>query len=372
MRIVFVIGRLGRAGSERQMIMLASDLVSRGHIVRVISLDGHGDLDTEARESGLIVKLLENKFPKTLRGAFDYIRYVRNERPDIVYSFLPKQHIFTTMLKPLTMPAKIVWGIRASKVDWTAYRLRARVFFPVTTFLSRWADAYIANSWSGARYHISEGYVSSRMRVIPNGVDTKLFRPDLDSRIKVRSFWNVNEVIPVIGMLARFDPMKGNGDFLEIAGLVLRKIPNAMFISVGHHTNAQAQHFRKMASLLGISEHILLFDAIDNPQVFLNGIDVLVSPSKTEGFPNAVLEAMACGTPVVGTDVGDTRRIVGDRFCLAKYGDFQTMSDDVVKVLEECTTDNFRQHIIGQVGEYSRDQLTLKTESALMEIIRNR
>ena len=369
MRIVFIIGSLGRAGAERQMMMLASGLQNLGHIVSIVCLDGTGGFDEEARQRGLKVLILEKRFPKLIRSATTFTRHIRDVEPHIVYAFLPKQHIVATLLKPLSRKAKIVWGIRASQIDWKLYRLRARVFFPIATKLSRFADMYIANSWAGAEFHISVGYESQKMRVIPNGVDAAVFHPDNKIRSNIRVEWKATGEVPVIGILSRFDPMKGNDHFLEVATRVVQELPTAIFIAVGRHTEAQAESYFKKAMVLGLHERLQLFNTTDKPQQYLNGFDVLVVPSKTEGFPNAVLESLACGTPVVGTDVGDIKRIIGSKYGNAKFGEIDVLAEGVLSLLREHHTSEDRALLSeNTLRIYSEKQMIEDTEKVLGDL----
>jgi glycosyltransferase involved in cell wall biosynthesis len=135
-------------------------------------------------------------------------------------------------------------------------------------------------------------------------------------------------------MLARWDPAKGHEDFMRMAARVLRSVPSAQFAMVGRHTAEDRETFFRIAGEVGLLGRIVCVPEVSDPVGALNAFDLLVLPSKSEGFPNVVAEAMACGVPVVTTDVGDARRIVGDLSPVVAVGDLDAMAKAVVAVLE--------------------------------------
>ena len=85
----------------------------------------------------------------------------------------------------------VVWGVRASRMDFRHYDGVTRVAFRVGARLPRLADVIIVNSEAGRAQHATDGYCGERMVVIPNGIDTERFRPDREAGLKVRAEWGV-------------------------------------------------------------------------------------------------------------------------------------------------------------------------------------
>jgi glycosyltransferase involved in cell wall biosynthesis len=207
---------------------------------------------------------------------------------------------------------RLVWSIRCSDMDIRRYGMLFRATLGAWKRIASRADAVIANSDAGAAFHRGLGCRFRRVVRIDNGVDTARFRPDPASRAEVRRELGLADDAVVAVLLGRVDPMKGHDAFVRS----LDRTPEVVGLAAGLGTEGLPR--RPNLRALGLRD--------DVPRL-LAATDVLVSASLFgEGFPNAVVEAMGCGLPVVATDVGDTRRIVGEAGVVvgARDGDAMT------------------------------------------------
>jgi glycosyltransferase involved in cell wall biosynthesis len=222
-----------------------------------------------------------------------------------------------TMLSPST---QLVWNIRCADMDLSKYGYVSRMLPRVLARLSRRPAVVVANSQAGRRIHEGYGYEPRRWEILPNGFDTEKFKPDAAWRMKVRSTLGIEQTAPVVGLFARFDPMKDHATFLAAAELVANTRPDITFLLVGRGTDSEA-----FDRLIGDrarlrSRLIRLGERIDVPQL-MAASDLAVCSSLTEGFPNTIGEAMASELPCVSTDVGDAALLIGDAGAIVPKGD---------------------------------------------------
>ena len=172
-------------------------------------------------------------------------------------------------------------------------------------------DAVVANSFAGRDVHRALGFAPRAFPVIPNGIDTHRFRPDAFARARIRAQLALPDGKMVVIHVARVDPMKDHVSLTAVA----TALPDVQFIMAGSGTEQIAAPPNLKA--LGHRQDIADLHA---------AADLLLSTSIFgEGFPNAVAEAMACGVPVVATDVGDLRRIVGNTGVIVSPRDVSAM-----------------------------------------------
>jgi len=334
-RIVFLIRSLGAGGAEHQLCTLAKYLHEKGHFVRVVVFYENTTLESGLLDSGVTVIGLKR------RGRWDLIPFffrllecIQKENPDVLYSYLPVANIWAVFVKIFLPHTRVVWGVRASDVDLKQYNWQTRLTDYIESLLSRIPDWIICNSHAGLFHAIKKGFPASRMSVISNGIDTNRFFPDRERGRRLRQRWNIQGDKKLIGMVARIDPMKDYPNFLQAAALLLQDKQDLHFLCVGDGPDELIKEYSQLASSLGLRDILTWAGYQQDMPAIYNALDILVSASAYgEGFSNVIGEAMACGTPCVATDVGDSALLVETFGELVPPSNPQALRDSILKLL---------------------------------------
>jgi glycosyltransferase involved in cell wall biosynthesis len=310
-KIIFLSRSMDYGGAERQIALLAIGLKEKGYATEIIVFYGGGPLEQELSSNGIPVIDLNKKNRWDIFGFLTRLVIIlRKEQPDILHGYLDVPNILTVLMKPFLPHTRIVWGIRTSKIDLTRYDWLVHLTYHAETWLSKWADLIINNSYSGMDYANQRGLPKQKMIVIPNGIDTSRFHPDSIARVRVRQEWKVSKNEYLIGLVARLDPIKDHSTFLEAASLLLKIRSDVRFVCVGDGPESYKSNLQNQSKNLALSDHLIWAGAFEEMSNVYNAFDFIISSSISEGFPNVVGEAMACGVPCVVTDVGDSAWIV--------------------------------------------------------------
>lgn len=181
---------------------------------------------------------------------------------------------------------------------------------------------------------LNAGCNRKRLIYLPNGVDLKRFSPDIDGS-PVKGRFAVNNR-PVIFTLRGHFPQYGIEYLIRAAPHVLRDVPRAMFIIGGD--GALRSYHEHLAEELGVGRHILFIGRIPPKEVpyYLAACDIVVVPSVIEAFGLVTVEAMACGKPVVGSNVGGIPEVIKDGVTgyLVEPRDPEDIAEKIVYLLE--------------------------------------
>lgn len=312
MKVLHLITGLQPGGAEHMLYRLVGGMDRTRFQSVVVSVTEGGTVAglIEAAGSPVISLNLRRGIPDP-RALIRLFAVLRKEKPVVVQTWL--YHADLLGLIARITPAALLWNIRCSNMDMRDYSRMSRVVISAGARASRFPDAVIVNSMAGLRWHESLGYRPPRWVYIPNGVDTETFKPDASVRRQVREELGVGAEVPLVGMIARFDPMKDHPTFFAAAKIVAGARPDVRFVLAGDGITAENRVISTELFRLGIGDRTHLLGYRSDAARIMAGLDVLVlSSAYGEGFPNVVAEAMACGVPPVATDVGDSREIIGD------------------------------------------------------------
>lgn len=370
MKVCFLIRSLAPAGAETQLVALANGLVRLGHVVSVVVFYPGGELEERLEGVDLV------GMPKSGRWDISFmpklIRYLKAFSPDIVHGYLGLGNLLASLTR-FAHAGSVVWGVRASYVNLDHYDAGAKLSFHAERLCSRLAHLIIVNSYAGHEYAASIGYPHKRMRVIPNGIDTQRYKPDVEKGQEFRQGLGIPPKSVLFGMVGRVDPMKGHDLFIEAAVALAERGLLAHFVCVG---DARGEYAEAMQALSGSKPELTgrfhwLGTQKDLVSVY-NGIDVLVSASRFgEGFSNVVGEAMACGTPCVVTDVGDASFIVANAGVVVPPEEVISLGDAMAAMANSLNNEGGGAVRARIETQFSLERMIASSERCLSEMINN-
>jgi len=298
--VLHVVPSLVTGGAEHMLASLVTAKRAKPYPQAVASLMTGGAYAERIRAAGVPLYELGLNLINWPIVVVRLAALIRKLSPEAIQSWLYYGDLIATLALYLSgrrRETRLYWGVRCSDIS-QRFSARSRLMVAACVRLSRLADAVIANSYAGRRDHQRIGYKPPAFAVILNGVDTAVFRPNRADRTRIRAELGIAETAPFVIHVGRVNPMKDHATFLQIANA----LPEIRFAAIGRGTEALPSSPNVMR--LGVRE--------DMPAIYA-AADALISTSLFgEGFSNVIAEAMASGVPVVATDVGDAREIIGD------------------------------------------------------------
>jgi glycosyltransferase involved in cell wall biosynthesis len=374
--LFFLIRSLNVGGTERQLIELVKGLDSNHFDITVGLFYNEGALIEEIKSMPWIHVVSLNKSGRwdIIRFVLRFIKLLKSLQPDILYSFLPDANIAGLIAGRLSGVKRIVWGVRASNMDVSRYDWLARMSLRLSAFLSKFPDAIIVNSHVGKEFHRGIGYSTNRMMVIPNGICTDRFKPDYSAGLKVRDEWGIDEETITIGLIGRLDPMKDHATFLRAVKIFNQEGCSVRFVCIGDGKGPCKSEIHSLCRTLGLNGSLIWAGEMEDMLSVYNAIDIITSSSLSEGFPNVIGEAMACGVPCVVTDVGDSAIIVGETGVIVNPEDPQALADGWRRMLKHLEDKSYSIKEMARariVSHYNSEIFIRKTSRQFLGLLRN-
>jgi len=278
----------------------------------VVSLTDEGALGAQLQAGGVEVHWLGmHSFLGAPLLLTRLVRLIRELRPDIIQTWMYHADLLGGLAARLTGNRNVVWGVRTTDLsDGSSMTVIVR---KICAWFSRWIPQVIVCAAEASRQsHIAVGYDAKKMVVVPNGYDFAWLQASLGERNALRKQWGIQLDELIVGSLGRFHTDKNQERFILAADLLATRFPQLRFVMAGRGVDSNNPLLMDWIAQTSCKERfILLGERKDVPQC-LAAMDIFCLHSRTEGFPNALAEAMAMGLPCVTTDVGDAAMLLSD------------------------------------------------------------
>jgi len=347
MRVLIIISGLGTGGAEKQLSLLIGELVKSSVVVSVLALRG-GSVKSEIEAIGVPVQVMTSIAWVDIPASFiELVRIAKAFRPDVVQGWMYHGNIVASLVQRWAAPrSRLVWGVRQSLYEIAREKPLTQAVIRASAWLSTGPDTIVYNSQTARDQHEAAGFANACGRVIDNGIDAQKFQPDDAARLSVRDMLGLTQNTLLIGLVARDHPIKGHEVFLRAADLLLKKRSDVHFLLIGNGVTKDQPAFVRLLNDVSVGQRLHLLGERSDIPVFTAALDIASSSSWGEAFPNTVGEAMSCGVPVVATDVGDVRRIVGDAGIVVPSGDAKAMAQAWHRLLD----DSKKRQTMGEIG----------------------
>ena len=335
MRVLYLVDTLNVGGTETQMASAARHLHHAGHRVVVGCLREEGPLLASLRNTGIrVMAFPKRKTLLSLNGIYQLARLACF----LLWHDFQVLHAYDLWANLLGVPAARLAGtpvIISSRryladLEWyTPWRNR------IIRFIYRLSTCVIVNSKAVREKLVDQDHVApEKLRIIYNAVDVSRFADAHEARERVLP--NINESSRLIAVLANmYSHVKGHACLISAARIVCKSEPHAVFLLIGD--GLERPRLEAQVKDYGLDENILFLGRRTDVPELLACCDLSVLPSESEGFPNALLESMSAGLPVVATAVGGSTEIVenGKNGVLVPPGSPEKLAEAVLLLLQD-------------------------------------
>jgi len=308
LKVLHVINTLSAGGAELHLLTLCCHLKAFGVETAVAYLkEGQGSrpLRPDFEAAGIPVFHLGGEGVDFVRPWLRLHRLLKQEKPDILHTHLPRADLLGFLTRLSGFPASWVCSVH----DIHSKSWRGRWALLLFRLIWRRADRIIAISEAVKSWLVQDfGVLHKKIQVVYYGIE-------LEQRIStaqdLRSMSGLEGKL-LIGSIGRLEPRKGHDLLIQAIPSVVQKFPQAMLLIAGHDPWGYGRVLERLVVQLNMEKHVRFLGFQSDIPSFLHAIDVFALASRSEGFGQVVIEAMAAGKPVVVQRIVPLTEIVVD------------------------------------------------------------
>lgn len=259
---------------------------------------------------------------------------IKKEKPDIVHTHTAKAGLSGRIAAKLAGVKKIYHTFHGNIFNGYFSGLKTKIFILLEQFCGLLSTEIIAISEEQKKDLIKYKIVPiSKITVIPLGFELARFKLDPQQKY-LRKLLQLSDSVKLVGIVGRLVPIKNHAYFIDIAERVLKKNDNVRFLLIGD--GELKEELTALITAKGLQQRIFITGFINEVEQIYSDLDIVALTSKNEGTPVTLIEALACGKPVISTDVGGVKDILqhGQYGWLEKQNDADKYAADILTMLD--------------------------------------
>jgi glycosyltransferase involved in cell wall biosynthesis len=311
-KIVFITTGLSTGGAEIMLYRILQRIDRDKFAPSVISLLGGGKIGEKISKLDIPVHYVNLRKDFSIVKSMVVLTSIAKEiNPDKIQGWMYHGNLAAQLLGLFVLKkTEIFWSIHNTNPE--VEKNSTRLLGAILRFLSIYPKRILYVSEASRQQHEENGFVRHSSLVIPNGFDLDKFQPSKDLRCRFREELGVSNDAFLIGLIARFHPMKDHSNFLHASAILCRESKNVYFVLAGSDVDYQNPALVNLINKLNIQDSVFLLGERQDTELINAGLDVsTVSSAYAESFPLVIGEAMASGVPCVVTNIGASAEIVG-------------------------------------------------------------
>ncbi len=336
MKVLHIITGLSDGGAEAVLYRLC--LFDKEHDHVVISLQNEDKYGPLIKDLGIDVYTLDFLNGKVrILGLVKLFRLIKKLKPDVIQTWMYHADFVGGIVGRIAGIKNIVWGVHHTTLVKEKSKSSTILIARINAFISNFVPKKIIYCASKSReVQESIGFNKSRGEVIANGYDVASFNQNDSLGKAFKDELNISSETFLIGHVGRYNPQKDHQTLFESLSILKQKHLKFNALIIGTNLDNNNKELVEMLNKADLNDCVhLLGKRSDIPSV-MNGIDLFVlSSAFGEAFPNVLNESMACGTPCVATDVGDSASIIGNTGWIASAQKSDTIAEAMIKAFEE-------------------------------------
>ena len=336
MKVLHVITSLTEGGAQSVLYRLVRAKTTL--MYEVVSMMDGGIYGPRLTELGVSVHTLDMPRGRiTAKGMWALYGLILSTKCDVVQSWMYHADFAVSLIPLSRRRIKRVWGVHNANLDRDKSSFFTRLVVRCCAVISsRVPDRIVCCARSAMHFHAKWGYSRNKMMIVQNGLDLIEFKPDSDSRERIRALSGVRPTDLLIGMVARWNPHKDHANLIRaLASIRDASGGSWRCVLTGAGMTAENSELLKLLNSHYIADRVILLGSRNDMSSVMNALDLHVLSSSGEAFPNVLVEALACGIPVVATNVGAGKSIVGDTGWIVPPCDSTALSCAIRSALRE-------------------------------------